>query len=178
MAFCGNCGASLSEGTAFCGSCGTPVSAAPPAAAPAPAATGSSAPVAPGSSAPATAAPVAAASGMTSNTAAALAYILGALTGVLFLVLDPYKNDRFVRFHALQSIFFSLACIAFWIVWSIVWGILISATAGFGALVDLPLILLISLGIFGYWIFLMFQAYSNRQYKIPFIGEMAAKQLG
>jgi uncharacterized membrane protein len=168
----------LSEGTAFCGSCGTPVSAAPPAAAPAPAATGSSAPVAPGSSAPATAAPVAAASGMTSNTAAALAYILGALTGVLFLVLDPYKNDRFVRFHALQSIFFSLACIAFWIVWSIVWGILISATAGFGALVDLPLILLISLGIFGYWIFLMFQAYSNRQYKIPFIGEMAAKQLG
>jgi uncharacterized membrane protein len=63
-------------------------------------------------------------------------------------------------------------------VWSIVWGILISATAGFGALVDLPLILLISLGIFGYWIFLMFQAYSNRQYKIPFIGEMAAKQLG
>ncbi|MFY9529109.1 MAG: hypothetical protein WAR24_09365, partial [Candidatus Acidiferrales bacterium] len=128
------------------------------------------------SGAPAT--PAVTASDMTSNTAAALAYILGALTGVLFLVLDPYKNDRFVRFHALQSIFFSVACIAFWIVWSIVWGILISVTAGWGALVDLPLILLVSLGIFAYWIFLMYQAYSHRLYKIPYIGDMAAKQVG
>jgi uncharacterized membrane protein len=180
MAFCGNCGASLSEGTAFCGSCGTPVGAAPSAAASSAAASSPVAapPAATGASSGASATPAVAASAMTSNTAAALAYILGALTGVLFLVLDPFKNDRFVRFHALQSIFFSVACIAFWIVWSIVWGILISVTAGLGALVDLPLILLISLGIFAYWIFLMYQAYSNRLYKIPYIGDMAAKQVG
>ena len=38
------------------------------------------------------------------NMAAALSYALGAITGVLFLVLEPYKNNRFVRFHAIQSI--------------------------------------------------------------------------
>ena len=45
--------------------------------------------------------------------AGALAYLVGAITGILFLVIDPFKSDRFVRFHAFQSIFFNLAWIAF-----------------------------------------------------------------
>jgi uncharacterized membrane protein len=38
--------------------------------------------------------------------------------------------------------------------------------------------LLISLAIFAYWIFLMYKAYNNELYKIPFIGDLAAKQAG
>ena len=64
------------------------------------------------------------------NLAAALSYALGFITGILFLVLEPYKNNRFVRFHAIQSIIFSVACVAFSIVWSIIVGILVSI-AGF-----------------------------------------------
>ncbi len=40
--------------------------------------------------------------GLAPNVAAALSYILGPITGVLFLVLE--KENRFVRFHAAQSI--------------------------------------------------------------------------
>ncbi len=60
------------------------------------------------------------AAGLTPNVAGALTYLVGAITGILFLVIDPFKTDRFVRFHAFQSIFFNLAWIAFWIVWTIV----------------------------------------------------------
>lgn len=111
------------------------------------------------------------------NLAAALSYALGLITGILFLVLEPYKNNRLVRFHAMQSIIFSAACIVFAIVWSILVGILVSI-AGFWVLtVDVPLRLLVALGIFVFWLYLMFQAYSNREYQIPFIGPIAAKQV-
>ena len=115
--------------------------------------------------------------GLTMNLAAALSYALGLITGILFLVLEPYKNNRLVRFHAIQSIIFSVACIIFAIVWSILVGILVSI-AGFWVLtIDVPLRLLIGLGIFLLWLYLMFQAYSQREYKLPWIGDIAAKQL-
>src|SRR5499426_3419998 len=45
------------------------------------------------------------------NVAGMLCYPLSFITGILFLVLTPYNRDRFVRFHAWQSIFFSLAMV-------------------------------------------------------------------
>ena len=51
----------------------------------------------------------AASTGLQNNAVAALAYLGGLITGILFLVIDPYKTDRFVRFHSLQSIFFNIA---------------------------------------------------------------------
>lgn len=163
MAFCGNCGAVLGAEAAFCGSCGRQVAAAAQVS-PMPA----SAPLAgPGT---------AAVSGLTPNLAGALTYALGIITGVLFLVLEPYRNDRFVRFHAMQSILFTAACVAFSISWIIVWGILFSIS-GYLALVAVPLRLLISLGIFAFWLFLMYQAYNQREYRIPYIGALAARQV-
>ena len=41
-------------------------------------------------------------SGLPENVAGALAYVLGPVTGVLFLVLE--KKSKFVRFHAMQSL--------------------------------------------------------------------------
>ena len=57
--------------------------------------------------------------GLQANAAGALAYLAGIITGILFLVIDPYKSDRFVRFHAFQSIFFNVAWIALWMAWMI-----------------------------------------------------------
>jgi len=37
--------------------------------------------------------------------------------------------------------------------------------------------LLITLAILAYWIFLMYKAYNREEYKIPFIGDLAAKQV-
>ncbi len=166
MTFCAKCGAMMADDSAFCGGCGQ--------------ATGPQVGAAAFSRSSTTTEVVNSSSGtgLSANMAAALAYALGAITGVLFLVLDPYKSNRFIRFHAMQSILFSIACVIFAIVWSIVWGILASF-AGFWILtVDLPLRLLVGLGIFLLWLFVMYQAYSEREYRIPWIGDIAAKQLG
>lgn len=166
MAKCAKCGAELQQGAGFCGSCGTPVGGAAPA------------PSAPAGGAPGAGTPAAASGGMTPNVAGALAYVLGFITGVIFLVADPFKNDKFVRFHAFQSIFFSAGMFAFWIVWTILGTILGAITLGIIGLLMAVIGLVIALAVFGFWIFLMYKAYNNEQYMIPFIGELAKKQAG
>ena len=115
---------------------------------------------------------------MASNVAGLLAYILGFITGIIFLVIEPYKNDKFVRFHAFQSIFFNVAIVVFWIAYSILGSILGFVSLGFMVVLMSLVGLLISLAILAYWIFLMYKAYNRELYKIPFIGDLAAKQVG
>ena len=171
MAFCANCGSTVTDGAAFCAACGRSVGTAPSPVAIAPPAGAAVA------TQPAVVTAQPASAGLTSNVAGALAYILGFITGILFLVLEPYKHDRFVRFHAMQSILYSAAGIVFRIGWSILVGALVDLS-GWMALVLVPIGLAISFGLFGFWIFLMYQAYSNREFRIPIIGAIAAKQLG
>lgn len=174
MANCAKCDAVMAEDSAFCGSCGQPRAQAS-AAAPANASVAAIPAVAAGSSAVSSG--TSSGAGLTMNMAAALSYALGAITGVLFLVLEPYKNNRFVRFHAIQSIIFNVAVVAVAIAWSIIVSILVSI-AGFWVLtVALPLDWLFGLGIFVLWLYLMFQAYSEREFRIPWIGDIAAKQV-
>ncbi|MBZ5701633.1 MAG: hypothetical protein LAN84_07275 [Acidobacteriia bacterium] len=164
MAFCGKCGASVPEGTAFCGSCGGRVGAA------APAPTGAAAG---GPGAPAAASP-----GLPINLVYALTYVLGLITGILFLVLDPYKNDRKVRFHCFQSIFFHVVVIAIFVAAFIVEGMLAAISHGVLGLLFLPIHLLLSLGTLCIWLFLMYKAYQGEEFRLPVIGELAAKQAG
>ena len=156
MAFCGQCGTAVVDGTAFCAGCGGQVGMG---------------------AAPAVVSSQSTSSGIASNTAAALAYVLGFITGILFLVLEPYKHDRFVRFHAMQSIFFCVAYIVFSIAWALTVNILMSITLWMGAVLT-PLGLALSLGFFVFWLYLMYQAYSHREFRIPFIGAIAARQVG
>ncbi len=163
MAFCAKCGASLSEGSTFCGSCGAPV--------------GATAGSAPGP-APAGGVPGATGSPMASNVAGLLTYVLGFITGIIFLVIEPYKNDKFVRFHAFQSIFFSAVLIAFSLAWAVLSAVLFAITLG--TLWHLMFLawVLIRLGFFLGWLFIMYKAYNNERYMIPIIGPLAAKQAG
>jgi len=115
---------------------------------------------------------------MSSNVAGLLTYILGFITGIIFLVIEPYKNDNFVRFHAFQSIFFNVALIVFWIAYMILVSILSFVTLGILAMLMGLVGFVIWLAILAYWIFLMYKAYNNQLYKIPFIGDLAAKQAG
>src|SRR5260370_1287162 len=112
MAFCSNCGAEV-QGR-FCAKCGTPAPAAAASSAPPPESTGAySAPLPPPAAPPQ-------AAGLDENMACALCYLLGLLTGILFLVLEPYNKNRLIRFHAFQSIFLNVAWIAVYIALSIV----------------------------------------------------------
>ena len=115
---------------------------------------------------------------MSSNVAGLLSYILGFITGIIFLVIEPYKNDKFVRFHAFQSIFLSIVWIAFRIVWGyIVMGMIWSPFSGLWALLGL-VSMLISLAFFACVLLLMYKAYNNERFKLPIIGDLAAKQAG
>jgi len=157
MAFCATCGAQV-EGR-FCAKCGTPVDAA---VSPSPAA---------GTGAPA----ATASGGLSANAASALAYVLGFITGILFLVLSPYNQMRDVRFHAFQSIFLSVAWVAFWIVINIVAVALGAITWMLATLVGL-LSMLVGLGFLVLWIYMIVKAYQGQKVVLPVIGPLAEKQ--
>jgi len=117
------------------------------------------------------------------NLAGALAYVFGFVSGIAFLVLEPYRRDSYVRFHAFQSIFFSLAWFVFWIPWNILTStllhaVLFTAARPLVALAIGAVSLLIGLGAFACWVFLMYKAYSNERFEIPLIGRPAATQAG
>ena len=159
MAFCPNCGTQVT-GT-FCQNCGTSMAGdANPSGGSAPG--GSTSGYAPSQ-------PVAATStSMSENVAGALCYLVGFITGIIFLVIAPYNQNKFVRFHAFQSIFFNVAYIAIWILISF----LTVLTHGIGIL----LYPIIGLGFFVLWLYLMYSAYNNKRIKLPVIGDLAEKQ--
>ena len=173
MSFCQTCGTSLPDGSVTCTACGATQGVAAAGAAPGPIPGAIPGPI-PGTI---PAAPVPAA-GLTPNVAGALAYLVGAITGILFLVIDPFKTDRFVRFHAFQSIFFNLAWIAFWIVWMIVGLMLGAISHGLFFIIQLPINLLITVGGFCLWAYLMYTAYQGKTFQLPVIGALAASQAG
>ena len=171
MSFCQTCGTSLPDGSPTCTACGATQGAAGAAPGPIPGAIPGPIP----GSIPAAPLPAA---GLTPNVAGALAYLVGAITGILFLVIDPFKADRFVRFHAFQSIFFNLAWIAFWIVWMIVGLMLGAISHGLFFIIQLPINLLITVGGFCLWAYLMYTAYQGKTFQLPVIGALAATQAG
>jgi uncharacterized membrane protein len=156
MSFCQSCGTALSDNGIACAVCAGQASAGVAVAAmPAPASTG-----------------------LQNNAVGALAYLGGWITGILFLVIEPYKADRFVRFHSLQSIFFNIAWAALWIVWMILGFVLGAMTKGVFFLIEMPINLLLMIGGFCLWAYLMYSAYQNKTFKLPIIGALAAKQAG
>lgn len=152
MAFCPNCGAQVSG--AFCQNCGTAVS-------------GGAAPAGAGASYVPPAAPTAA-PGLTENVASALCYLFGLVTGIIFLLIAPYNQNKTVRFHAFQSIFMHVAIIILWILYTMTSFL----THGIGFL----LFPLFSLLVVVLWLYMMYAAYSNKKVKLPVVGDLAEKQ--
>jgi uncharacterized membrane protein len=114
---------------------------------------------------------------MTSNVAGALAY-LTFIPAIIFLVVDPYKNDKFIRFHSFQSIFYCVVYIAFSIIWMILTIILGVASMGVLAGIMGLVSLIIHLAFLCFWVVLVYKAYHNELYRAPGIGDLAAKQAG
>ena len=113
--------------------------------------------------------------GMEENMACALCYLFGLLTGVLFLVLAPYNQNRLVRFHAFQSIFFHLASIVLFIGLMIVTGFLHFIPL-LGSILSLMLYPLVGLAVFIVWLMLLYKAYNRERWVLPIIGPLAEKQ--
>lgn len=111
-------------------------------------------------------------SGLAPNLAGALAYVLSPLTGIIFLLIE--KQDRFVRFHAMQSTLFGVGSIILWVAGSIL-GMILSVIPFLGWIISLLLTLVLAIGLFGLWIYLMAQAFQGREWEMPIIGEHARR---
>ena len=144
MAFCNSCGAQIPDGATACAAC---AGRAPAASAHAQASTG----------------------GMADNVAGMLAYVT-IIPAIIFLVLEPYNRNRFVRFHSFQCLFFCVALIVIQI------GLTIISFFPFLALITIPLHFLIGVGALIVWIILLIKANGGEMYKLPVIGDMAEKQ--
>jgi uncharacterized membrane protein len=122
-------------------------------------------------------APMAPSVGMTDNMAGALCYLFGFITGILFLVLAPYNQDRNIRFHAFQSIFLNIAWVILWIVVSIVL-IPFRMIPFLGIFIAIVLNTVLGLGGLILWLYLMLKTYNGEKIVLPVVGPMAEKQAG
>ena len=174
MAFCANCGSEASG--RFCQKCGAPVAVPGGAPEAAPGAGPAPQPPPPGVH-PLPPASVNPSVGMTSNMAGALCYLFGFITGILFLVLAPYNQDRTVRFHAFQSIFLNIAWVILWIVVTIIM-IPFRYIPFLGLFIAIVLQSVLGLGGFIMWLYMMFKTYNGEKIVLPVVGPIAEKQAG
>ena len=140
------CGTQIPDGTTTCAACASRIPTA-------------GAPVA-------TAAP---AQGMSDNVAGMLAYFT-MIPAIIFLVMEPYNRNRFIRFHSFQSLFFAVA-------WTVLWiGLSIFVHIPFLGWLSFLIWPLVGLAGFIIWIVLVLKANQGKMYKLPVIGDMAEKQ--
>jgi uncharacterized membrane protein len=166
MAFCVHCGSQIADNVTFCPTCGK--AAAQPnagtvAAAPQPA------PAAEYSTTATTSTPIA------ENIAGMLAYFI--IPAILFLLIEPYNRNRFVRFHSFQCLFGFAAVIVIDIALKILTSML-NLVPVVGWMVSTLLWGLWSLALLALWLLLVIKAYQHEIFKLPVIGDMAEKQAG
>jgi uncharacterized membrane protein len=99
--------------------------------------------------------------GFDANLAAALSYLVGFVTGIIFLLVE--KENKFVRFHAMQSTLLFGGIVAI--------DILLQIVPILGALVVIFVVIPLSAIL---WLLLMFRAYQGDEFKLPLVGQMAA----
>jgi uncharacterized membrane protein len=145
--FCSSCGVQMGDTAAFCPSCGKPAwtseSAAP-------------------AGIPTSSGPTQAGAGLQDNIAGMLAYLL--IPAIVFLVMEPYNRNKFIRFHSFQAIFLEIG----WI--------LVNAVLGLFSFVGIFLLPILWLAFTILWVVCLIKAYQNQMFKLPLIGDLAEKQ--
>lgn len=110
--------------------------------------------------------------GLAPNVAGALAYVLGPITGIAFIVME--KQSRFVRFHAMQSTLVWIALIVVNVVLN-VFNAVLARIPFIGWLFALGIAMVFGLACLALWLALMFQAYQGKEWQLPIVGEHARK---
>jgi len=134
-----------------------------------PRAAGTSAASMPATATPAASAPVR----QEGKLAAALAYITF-IPAIIFILIEPFKRNRFVRFHSFQSIFLTIATILAAIAMRILYPLLVLVPV----LGYLLAWLAMAVGILGWvilWLVLLVKALQGETFRLPWIGSIAEK---
>jgi uncharacterized membrane protein len=103
-------------------------------------------------------------SGLSDNAAGALAYVT-IIPAIIFLIVEPYNKNSYVRFHSWQSIFLGIVAFAISI---------INVIPILGQII----FLVGMLGIFVAWIIVVLKALKGERFQLPIIGKFAAQQSG
>ena len=104
----------------------------------------------------------------------AVAYIT-IIPAILFLVLEPYNKNRFIRFHSFQCLFLGLTAFVLSI-GNMILGFIIGFIPVIGWVISLILAFAIPIAIFAAWLIAVLKAYQGQEYRLPIIGDLAAKQ--
>jgi uncharacterized membrane protein len=90
------------------------------------------------------------------------------------VVLEPFKRDRFIRFHAFQSIFLTVATMVIAIALRILYSILtLVPVVGY-----LMAWLAVAVAVLGWgilWLVLLVKALQGQSFRLPVIGSLAEK---
>jgi uncharacterized membrane protein len=101
--------------------------------------------------------------GFDEKVAGALTYVFGAISGIIFLILE--RDNAFVRFHARQSTVFFLVVL--------VVHLLLRGLPVAGAILYIPFIVSVAVA----WILLMVKALNGHRTRLPYIGEWVERGL-
>ncbi len=137
MAFCSGCGAALNDAASFCPRCGRQVGRAT------------------GAGRGTESLPI------NENVAGALSYFL--IPAIVFLLIDPFRSNRFVRFHCFQSLAFAVIS-------------MIPRIALYVPVAGIFLWPALELALFVVWVILLIKAFQGQEFKLPLIGEWAEDQ--
>jgi uncharacterized membrane protein len=106
-----------------------------------------------------------ASSGLSDNAAGALAYVT-IIPAIIFLIVEPFNKNSYVRFHSWQSIFFGIAAFAI--------NLVLTAIPVIGWI----LIPFVGLAFLIIWVILLLKALKGERFMLPLIGKFAAQQAG
>ena len=159
--FCTNCGTQNADAATFCTNCGKPI------AQPTTASTAGGATFASGSTAAPVPPPTAAPGAIPNeNVMGGIAY-LTPIPAVLFLVMEPYNRNKFVRFHAWQEIWLFIVRCFFWL--ALFW------IPGLG-LMMIGVRAIVGLLFFIAWLIAIINAFQGKMFKLPVLGDLAEQQ--
>ncbi len=112
--------------------------------------------------------------GLEQNTAALLSYLFTWVTGLIFYLLE--KNNKYVRFHAMQSILFGIAMVLAGVL-LVILTTLLRYIPFIGGMASMLLSFAYWIGSVIIWILLMVKAFQGERYKLPFIGDIAERNV-
>ncbi len=104
-------------------------------------------------------------SGLSETAAGALAYVT-IVPAIVFLLVEPYNKNSFVRFHSWQSIFLGIAAFAVNMVLTVI------------PVIGWILIPFVSLAFLAVWVVVLLKALKGARYHLPVIGKLAEQQAG
>jgi len=94
---------------------------------------------------------------------------------LIFLLVDPYKKNRFVRFHSFQSIAVFVAVVVVAVATRVA-AVVLGHIPVLGPLLIVLLFVILALGFFILWLLMLVKALQGEMFKLPLIGHYAERR--